>query len=180
MDSFDQAVKKTIEYLETEMQGIRTGRANPMLIEHLPIECYGSISPLQQVASISAPEPQTLVVQPWDPSIIKDIERSISQSSLGINPVVDSRVIRLPFPPMTEERRKELTKVVREKGEEAKISIRNAREDMIKDLRQSERDGDLSEDALDNALKDLQTRVQSGNSSIDHLVKQKTEEVERI
>ena len=179
-NQLDIAIAKTLDHLDQETQSIRTGRANPALIEHLVVECYGAKSPLQQVASISSPEPQTLTIQPWDPSVLKDIERALTQSSLGITPVVDSRVIRLPFPPMTEERRIELTKVVREKGEQAKISIRTAREEAVKESRRAERDGQLSEDALEQALKNLQDRVQKANGQVDQTVAKKVEELQRI
>src|SRR5690242_2544372 len=110
------AAADTLEYLERELATLRTGRANPAMVENIPVDCYGGRSPLQQVASISAPEPRLLLVQPWDPSIIKDIEKALSASSLGISPVVDGKNIRLPLPIMTEERRTALQKVVQEKA----------------------------------------------------------------
>lgn len=164
-------------FFERELGTIRTGRASPRLIEDLPIECYGQRTPLQQLASINAPEPQLLVVQPWDASLVKDIEKALSQSKLGINPVVDGKVIRLPFPSMTEERRKELLKSVGQQAEEAKISIRHIREEQLKKLKQQEKDGQLSEDDLALATKQLQQAIDAAVQLIDTTVASKTQEL---
>src|SRR5689334_7046975 len=120
---------KALQHLHQELSGLRTGRAVPTLVENIQVESYGTMTALQQLASISAPEPQQLLVQPWDPSLLKDIEKAIAQSPLGINPVNDGKVIRLPFPPMTDERRQQLLKVVKEKAEEARVRVRGIREE---------------------------------------------------
>ncbi len=171
---------QTHAWLNRELAGLRTGRASPALIEHVPVACYDSSSPLQQVAAIHSPEPQVLVVQPWDPSLVKDVEKALQQSALGITPVVDGKIIRLPFPPMTQERRQELTKLVKDKGEQAKVRVRTARETSHKHVRQDERDGSLSEDALKLAEKELQLAVDQAGQAIDAAVRQKITEVETV
>lgn len=175
--NFSEQAAKTIDHLAQELQSIRTGRANPGLVESLVVEAYGTPTPLLQLAAISAPEPRMILIQAWDPSINKDIERALSQSPLGITPVLDGKSIRLPFPAMTEERRKSLQKVVNEKGEEARISIRNIREDIIKHLRQQEKDGQLSEDQLELELKHLQEFVTTSLSDIETAVESKDKEL---
>lgn len=175
--TFTDHTAQALKHLDEELETIRTGRANPGLVENLPVEAYGTRTPLQQLASITIPEPQVLVIQPWDTSIVKDIEKAILQSTLGIHPVVDSRVIRLPFPPMTEERRKELLKIVHEKAEESRIRIRGHREDAIKALRTKKKDGTLSEDALAAAEKEIQDQVHQANDDIDRRLQVKTDEL---
>lgn len=177
---FTEHAGQTAVWLERELGGMRTGRASPALIEHLPIECYGSTSPLQEVAAVHSPEPQVLVVQPWDPSIVKDIEKSLQHSKLGITPVVDGKLIRLPFPAMTQERRLELIKLVKASGEQAKVRIRTGREAAIKQLRSAERDGTLSEDALKLTEKELQQAVDQAMAAADTAVAKKNIEVETV
>lgn len=178
--SFLEQAAKTVDHLAEALQNIRTGRANPALVESLVVEAYGVPTPLLQLAAISAPEPRLIVIQAWDPSINKDIERAISQSPLGINPVVDGKSIRLPFPAMTEERRQSLKKVVSEKGEEARISLRNIREDIIKHLRLEEKEGRLSEDQLALELKHLQEQMTASLNDIEKAVAAKEEELTEI
>ncbi len=175
--TFSTPAAKTVDHLAQELQSIRTGRANPELVESLVVEAYGTPTPLVQLAAISVPEPRMILIQAWDPSINKDIERAISKSPLGITAVVDGKSIRLPFPAMTEDRRHAMQKVVNEKGEEARVSIRTIREDIIKHLRQQEKDGKLSEDQLALELKHLQELVSTTLSDIETAVKTKTEEL---
>lgn len=177
---FLEHVTKAIDHLQRELQGIRTGRANPSIVEDLSVLAYGTPTPLQQLAAISAPEPRLIVVQPWDASLVKDIEKALSQSPLGINPVVDGKIIRLPFPAMTEERRHELQKVVNEKGEEGRVRVRGIREDVIKELRKNQKEGTMSEDSLEAELKKLQADVTATLEHIETIVKQKTEELSVI
>ncbi len=174
---FHEAAQAALQHLETELDAIRTGRANPALVENIPVDAYGSTVPLQQLASISVPEPRVLVVQPWDPSTIKDIEKALSQSSLGINPVVDSKLIRLPFPSMTEERRREMVKSVGEIAETVRVRIRAAREDVMKDIKRREADGDVSEDAAENERTSLQESVDDTITTIQTRVTKKEEEL---
>lgn len=174
---FTAGAAKALDHLRQELSTIRTGRANPSIIESLPVECYGAISPLQELAAISAPEPRLLVVQPWDPSIVKDIEKSLRQSTLGINPVVDGKIIRLPIPPMNEERRAELLKVVNSKAEEARVRLRGAREEAMRQLKHDEKSGLQSEDIVAAAMKELQQAIETATAEIAEMVERKNEEI---
>jgi ribosome recycling factor len=131
----ENQMKKAIEALKRDMQNIRTGRASPGLIEKLPVEFYGTTTPMNQLGSITAPEARLLMVQPWDKNALGAIEKAIQKSELGLNPTNDGKVVRVPIPPLTEQRRKELVKVVKGKVEEGKVSIRNIRRDHINDLK---------------------------------------------
>lgn len=175
--AFTVQAEKALEHLRHELQTIRTGRANPSVVEHVPVEAYGTKTPLVQLATINAPEPRLVTVQPWDPSLIKEIEKALSQSSLGISPVVDGKTIRLPFPAMTEERRLALTKTVNEMGEEARIRLRAIREEHVKELRMAEKSGDKSEDIVALELKKLQDQVDAALKEVAHIVEKKTEEL---
>lgn len=139
-------MKSSIKSLEEDLAAIRTGRASPALVERLPVEYYGTPTPLQQLATISVPEPRSLLIRPFDPSSLKDIERAILASDLGLNPQNDGKTIRLSLPPLTEERRQELVRIVNQRLEEARIAIRNIRRDSIKDLRDFENEKLISED----------------------------------
>ncbi len=178
--TIEPELDQSLEHLDRELTAIRTGRASPAVVESIPIDCYGSRTPLQQLAAITAPEPRLLVIQPWDPSIIKDIEKSLSVSSLGISPVVDGKIIRLPFPTMTEERRRELSKIVQEKAEQTRVRIRGIRENELKRLRQSERDGQLSEDELTLTTKQLQVLIDETVAKVATATEQKIKEIETI
>lgn len=145
-----------VRALEDDLATIRTGRASPALIEKLPILYYGNPTPLMQLATISAPEPRLLTIRPFDPGSVKDIERAILTSDLGLTPNNDGKMIRLNIPPLTEERRHELVKVVRSRAEEARISVRNVRRDVQNDMREFEREKLLSEDDLKRGEQDLQ------------------------
>jgi ribosome recycling factor len=149
-------MKGAVRALEDDLATIRTGRASPALVERLPIEYYGSPTPLMQLATISAPEPRMLTIRPFDPASLKDIERAILASDLGLTPNNDGKMIRLNIPPLTEERRHELVRIVRSRIEEARISVRNVRRDVLNDLREFEREKLISEDALKRGEDDLQ------------------------
>lgn len=174
---FTSHIDQTIDHLKKEFSVLRTGRANPALIEDVQVEAYGTRTPLQQLASISAPEPRLLVVQPWDASVVKDIEKALSQSSLGVTPVVDGKTIRLPLPTMTEERRVAMSKTVHEKAEEARVRVRNAREDEMKTVKQQEQDGDVSEDSAEIERAHIQKSVEESNGLILQLTNEKIEEI---
>jgi ribosome recycling factor len=149
-------MKGAIQSLEDDLAGIRTGRASPALVERLQVEYYGTATPLLQLATISVPEPRALLIRPFDPSTLKAIERGIMASDLGLTPNNDGKVIRLNLPPLTEERRRDLVKLVHNRLEEARISIRNVRRDMIKDLREFEKEKLISEDDLKRSEDELQ------------------------
>jgi ribosome recycling factor len=149
-------MKGALQALEEDLAGIRTGRANPALVEKLPVEYYGAPTPLQQLASIGVPEPRQLLIRPFDPSTVRDIERAILASDLGLTPNSDGKTIRLNLPPLTEERRRELVKIVKNRVEEARVAIRNVRRDSIKDLREFEDEKLISEDDLKRGEEELQ------------------------
>lgn len=177
---FSDGAAKALDHLRHELLTIRTGRANPAVVEDLPVSCYGGVSPLQQLAAISAPEPRLLIVQPWDASTVKDIEKALSQSNLGITPVVDGKIIRLPIPAMTAERRSELIKTLNVKAEEARVRVRNAREETMKQLKNDEKTGVQSADTVATAMKSVQQSVAETNATISDLVTAKTEEISTI
>ncbi len=175
--TFTESSSAALKHLETELDAIRTGRANPALVENIQVMAYGSLMPLQQLATIQVPEPRVLVIQPWDAGTIKDIEKALSQSNLGITPVVDSKIIRLPFPAMTEERRKEMVKAVHEVAETVRVRIRSAREEAMKDIKKREADGDVSEDAAELERKELQQSVDAATAAVQNRVEKKEQEL---
>jgi ribosome recycling factor len=166
-----------IDHLKSELGGIRTGRAHPSLVENMSVEVYGSPTPLKGVASISAQDSKTLLIQPWDKGAVKAVEKAIQTSDLGINPQVDGGSIRLTMPALTEERRKEYVKLAHTAGEQAKISVRNMRKDELNRLKS---DDSVSEDAQKRAESNLQEDVNATNKEIDALVKRKEEELLKV
>jgi ribosome recycling factor len=152
----DSRMRKTVEVLENDLRGIRTGRASPALVERVMVDYYGTKTPLKQLAVISAPEPQLLTVRPFDPGSLEDIERGILTSEVGLTPNNDGRIIRLPIPRLTEERRQELAKMVRQRVEESKIALRNIRRESLDDLRDFEKEKLISEDELYQGKEKLQ------------------------
>lgn len=175
-ESFDQV----ITHLQTELATIRTNRATPALVEHLKVVQYGAQVELRTVAAISSPEPRLLVIQPWDPALVIEIEKAIRLSPLGINPVNDGHLIRLSLPQLTTERRHELVKVVREREERARVSIRSLREEMLKELRRKEKEQHRSEDATEREIAELQKDVDRANESIHNMTQGKIHEIETI
>jgi len=158
-DVYEEAknrMKGAVLALEEDLAGIRTGRANPALIEKLQVEYFGMLTPLQQLAGIGVPEPRQLLIRPFDPSTLRDIERAILASDLGLTPNNDGKAIRLNLPPLTEERRRELVRVVKNRVEEARVAIRNVRRDSIRDLREFESEKLISEDDLKRGEEELQ------------------------
>lgn len=154
-------MQKAIDALKRDLAGIRTGRASPALVEHIKADYHGVLTPINQMASISVPEAKMILIQPWDRSSIRSIEKAILTSDLGLNPTSDSNVIRIPIPPLTEERRKELTRAVHKRLEEARIAIRNLRRDGIERLRQSEKNKGISQDQYTRASDQLQKLTDS-------------------
>ncbi len=145
---YDEKMGKTMNNLAEEFGGIRAGRANPHVLDKIRVDYYGTPTALQQVANISVPEPRMLLIQPWEPSLVKEIEKAILTSDLGINPTNDGKVIRLIFPELTEERRKELAKEIKKKGENAKVAIRNIRRDANDSFKKLGKTADVSEDEI--------------------------------
>ncbi|MDD5039848.1 MAG: ribosome recycling factor [Patescibacteria group bacterium] len=173
---FDNA----IAHLKSELESIRTGRANPALVENLLVDYYGSKTPLQQLASISTPDSQLILIQPWDKACMKDVERAIHNSELGLSPISDGNAIRLPIPSLTEERRKEIVKLVHQKIEAAHISIRTIREEIWKTLKDKKTAGEISEDEMFLQQKNLQKVVEDYNNLIKEISEEKEKEVMTI
>ncbi len=176
----DSRMKKTIEALQHDLMSIRTGRASPALVERLTVEYYSVPTPLMQLATISASDAQTLAIRPYSAADIGTIERAIAMSDLGITPNNDGQVIRLSIPPLTEERRRDLTKMVQKRVEEAKVSVRNIRRDDINDLRELEREGMISEDELHGAQDEMQKKTDHYIKEVEDVGKEKNEEIMTI
>jgi len=179
METIKELGARVLEHLQTELSALRTGRATPSLVENLLVDVYGSKSKMIEIASITTPEPQSLVIQPWDTNNLKAIEKSISDSSLELQPINDGQVIRLIMPPLTEERRRDLTKIVGQKGEEAKIGIRNLREKEMKTIKSKQTDGSLSEDDSKMQQKEIQKSVDEMIAAIESSVSAKEQELQQ-
>ena len=173
-------MKSTIEILKRELMGVRTGRASAGILDRVIVEYYGTPTPLAQVASISTPDARMIVIQPWDKTILNTVEKAILKSDLGLNPVNDGMVIRLPIPQLTEERRKDLTKVVRKEAEERRITVRNIRRDVNEKIKTLEKDGKISEDEDKKALDDVQKLTDRYIVEIDRIVEQKEKEIMEV
>ena len=173
----DERMDSAVETLKRELNGVRTGRAHPSLIENLPVDYYGAMTPLKQLGTIAAPEPRMLSVQVWDRGAIKAVEKAIQTSDLGLNPAVDGQTLRLPFPPLTEQRRKDMVKLVHNKTEESRVAIRNVRRHAHDELRKSEKSGDLSEDDLKRSETDLQAITDQHILTVDTEGKRKEAEL---
>ena len=171
---FKQKLDKSIEHLKHNLANVRTGRATPALVENIKVECYGTQTPLTQLASVSTPDPKTVSLEPWDKNII---EKAIQSSDLGINPVIKGSTIHLNIPALTEERRQEMVKILHQKVEEAKISIRNIREELIKELKNEEKEGNISEDDLFAEQKEIQKTVDEYNDTVKQIQEKKEEEI---
>ena len=174
---YSDKMKKTSEVLSQQFASVRAGRANAAVLDQISVEYYGTPTPIQQVASISVPDPRTLTIQPWDASVLKAIEKAILASDLGINPQNDGRIIRLVFPQLTEERRKELVKVVKKYGEDAKVAIRNIRRDAMDAFKKQQKKSEITEDDLKNIEKDLQKLTDDSIKEIDALTSKKEKEL---
>ena len=176
----EERMKKTIEALQTDLMGIRTGRATPALLDRVRVEYYGTPTPMNQVASVSAPEPRLLVVRPWDPGALGDIERALLKSDLGLTPNNDGKVIRLVIPRLTEERRQELAKMVARRVEEARVAVRNIRRDAMDDLREFEKEKMISEDEMYGGRDDIQKLTDSYIEKVDKIGQAKETELLEI
>jgi ribosome recycling factor len=177
LDECADKMQKAIAHLQQEFAAVRTGRASPGLVEKLRVEAYGSEVPLQQIAGFGVPEPRVLTISPYDKTTLKAIEKAIQQSDLGVNPSNDGQIIRLVFPELTEERRKDFVKVVRNRAEEGRVAVRNARRHARHELEQLQKDGEISEDDLDRTEKDLEKRTHEVVAEIDELLKHKEAEL---
>lgn len=174
---YDEKMLKTIEVVKANFASVRAGRANAGVLDRITVEYYGTPTPLNQVAAISSPDPRTLMIQPWDGTLLRAIEKAIQTSDLGINPQNDGRVIRLTFPQLTEERRKELTKQVRKYGEEGKVAVRNIRRDAMDEIKKKTKKSELTEDDQKNLEKELQDQTDKRCKEIDELTAKKEKEL---
>lgn len=177
LEEADEKMAKAVEHARHEFGGVRTGRATPVLIEKLPVDYYGTEVPLQQIAGFSVPEARMLMVTPYDKGAMGAIEKALQQSNLGLNPSNDGNTIRLVFPPLTEERRKDLVRHVRQLAEDGRIAIRNLRRSTRQDLEALQKDGDLSEDALSRAEKDLDKVTHRHEGAVDAALEAKEKEL---
>ncbi len=177
MIDFKQKLDKIVEYLRGEISSLRTGRATPALVEDLEVDYYGAKTPLKAIAAISSPEPRTLEIKPWDKNAIQPIEKAIQGSSLGLNPVTDRDTIRLSIPSLTEERRKELTKLLGKYLEDARIKIRQERESVLREIDRKEKAGELSEDERFRQKNEAQKIVDETNKKIEDAGASKEKEI---
>jgi ribosome recycling factor len=173
-------MQKAVEALSRDLATIRTGRASPALVEHIKADYHGILTSINQMASISIPDAKMILIQPWDSSSIRSIEKAILTSDLGLNPISDSRVLRIPIPPLTEERRKELTRVVHKRLEDARIALRNLRREGIEKLRQSEKDKEISQDQCTRTSEQLQKLTDNFVDKINNIGQTKEKEIMEV
>ena len=173
----EERMNKRVEGFNGELKTIRAGRANAQVLDKISIDYYGTATPIAQVGSISTPEPRTLLIQPWDVSVLKEIEKAILKSERGVNPQNDGKVIRLIFPPLTEERRKELVKTVKKYSEDAKVQVRNARRDAMDDYKVKKKNGEVTEDDLKAIEKDIQALTDKYIKEIEDITASKEKEI---
>ena len=177
---FSRKMDRTLEILQDDFGSVRAGRANARVLDRITVEYYGVDTPIGQVGTISSPDARTLVIQPWDGSLLKKIEKAIQVSDLGINPQNDGRVIRLVFPQLTEERRRELTKQVKKYGEDAKVAVRNIRRDAMDKFKKEQKKGEMTEDDLKDIEKDMQKLTDDYTKEVDKLTAAKEKELFEI
>lgn len=177
LNPFQDKMEKTLNNLLEEYSGIRAGRANPHVLDKLRVDYYGTPSPIQSVANVSVPEPRMIQIQPWEASMVKEIEKAIIGSDLGINPTNDGKLIRLVFPELTEERRKELAKDIKKKGEEAKVATRNIRREAIDSIKKAGKEDGISDDEVKDLEDDAQKLTDKFIAKIDDAVETKSKEI---
>ena len=180
MNDIDNKMKTAVDHFEKELNSLRTSRANPSMLNSIMAEAYGSKTPINQLGNISVPDPSTITIQVWDNSLVKIIENAITESNLGLNPQTDGQLIRLPIPKLSEERRKELTKVASEFSENAKIAIRNIRRDLIEEKKKEKKDQNLSEDELKKFLNDIQKITDDNIKKIENILEDKKIDILKV
>ncbi|HJL14600.1 MAG TPA: ribosome recycling factor [Sandaracinaceae bacterium LLY-WYZ-13_1] len=180
IQELEQGIAKAHEALKRELAKVRTGRASPEMLESIRVDYYGTPTPINQMASVSVPEPRMLMIKPWDKSTLQLVEKAIMTSPLDLNPQNDGELIRIPTPPLTEERRKELTKVARDYGEQCKVSIRAARHDARDVLETLKKEGEVGEDEVERAMKKVEAVVQAGTAKTDEIVEKKEKDIMEI
>ena len=174
---YEEKMKKSIDSVAADFASVRAGRANAAVLDRIMVDYYGSPTPIQQIAAISSPDPRTLMIQPWDTTAVKSIEKAIQNSDLGINPQNDGRSLRLSFPQMSEERRKELVKQIRKYAEGGKVAIRNIRRDAIDNFKKQEKKAEITEDEMKQVEKDLQKLTDDSCKKLDDLLAKKEKEL---
>jgi ribosome recycling factor len=177
LNELRQAIEKSKEALRREAAKLRTGRAHPSMLDSIRVDYYGQTTPLGQMATVSVPEPRLLTVKPWDKSQVKAAEKALRESDLGLNPQVDGDLIRIPIPPLSEERRKDLVKIAKKDGEECKVSVRKARHEALDMLAEIKGAGDASEDEVDRAKKKVEEIMAEAGQAIDHIIQVKEKEI---
>ncbi|MBO8162488.1 MAG: ribosome recycling factor [Brevibacillus sp.] len=180
LKDMEERMSKAVATLKKDLAALRAGRANPALLDKVTVDYYGTPTPINQLANISAPEARLLTIQPWDKSALKDIERAIQQSDLGLTPSNDGSIIRIAIPPLTEERRRELVKVAGKDGEEAKVAIRNIRRDANEEIKKLEKAGTISEDESRRHQETIQKTTDKFIGEVDKLVKEKEKEIMEV
>ena len=180
LEDLKSNISKAHDSLKRDLARIRTGRANANILDTVRVEYYGTPTPLKQVASVAVPEPRLIVLKPFDRTQIGTIEKAIAQANLGVNPSNDGEVIRIPMPPLTEERRKELVKVARAKGEDARVSIRSARHDAKDMIDAFQKDGDVGEDEAERGRKEMEEVVKAGTAKVDDIVSKKETDIMEV
>ena len=174
---YEEKMKKSIESMVSDFDAVRAGRANAGVLNHISVDYYGTPTPIQQIASVASPDPRSLVITPWDASAVKNIEKAILESDLGINPANDGKTIRLVFPQLTEERRKELVKQIHKYAENGKIAVRNIRRDAMDHFKKMQKASEISEDELKVTEKDLQKLTDDSCKQVDELLANKEKEL---
>ena len=174
---FEEKMKKSISVLEADLATLRAGRANPAVLNKITVEYYGAVTPLPQIGNISVPDPRTILIQPWDGSILGEVEKAILKSDLGLTPTNDGKAIRLSFPPLTEERRKEIAKVIRTKCEDSKVAIRSIRRDAMDSFKKAQKNAEITEDDLKGIEKDIQKLTDNFIKDIDTIMTNKEKEI---
>lgn len=175
-----ERMAKAVSAFSRELATVRAGRANPAILDKVTVEYYGAPTPLNQMANISVPEARLLLITPYDKTVINEMDKAIQRADLGLNPSNDGTVIRITFPPLTEERRRDLVKVVKKSAEDAKVAVRNIRRDANDDLKKAEKNGDITEDELRGLVEDIQKQTDSHIEKIDNITKEKEKEIMEV
>jgi ribosome recycling factor len=178
--STEDRLRKSAEAVRQQMASIRSGKATTSLLDGIKVEYYGTQTPLNQVATLSAPEPRLIIIQPWEKTVVDEINKAIQASNLGLNPQVDGQIIRIPIPPLSEERRKELAKHVKDMAENGKVAMRNIRRDANDELKKAEKDKNISEDQMHDGLKKVQELLDKYTGKVDEIMKDKEKEIMEV
>ena len=180
VEDLRQRIHKTLDDLRRELAKVRTGRANPALLDGVRVDYYGQMSPLQNVSNVTVADPRLIVIKPWEKSMIPVIEKAVNAAGLGVNAMSDAEIVRVPIPPLTEERRKEFVKVVKHKGEEHKIAIRNERRDAKELIEEAVKEGEITEDDGKKALEKVQAEVDNGVKKVDDVITSKEKDLMQV